>query len=401
MKVLKVIHGFPPDYMAGSEVYSYNLVKELQKYADVFVFTRVENDFDEEYKIYDEQFENIKIRRINNPKKDYTLFDKYFNKNIEQQFRKYITEINPDIIHIGHLSHLSVNIIKIAKEEFKLPVVFTIHDFWMYCVKGQLLNYKNEICSEQTPEKCQNCINYQSTLTEISFYQEYLKKLINMVDIFISPSYFLKDFYINNGVDSTKIIYSKYGFNKNLITYKDKKFNKSDTIKFGFIGRIIPSKGIKLLIDVFNELQNCEIDIYGFIGNKKRFLEVSENIKFKGGYDNNNINDILSNFDVLIAPSIWYENAPLVIQEAFIAGIPVITSNIGGMKELVNNNINGFTFDVNNKKDLKRIINEIINNPLILNNLNLKENVDIVVSIEDEVKEIFKIYKDLLDDNME
>lgn len=393
MRVLKVIHGFPPDYMAGSEVYSYHLVKELiNQDIETFVFTRVENEFDDNYKIYNEKFENINIQRINKPKRDYLYEDKFYDVKIDAIFKKYLKSVKPDIVHFGHLSHLSTNLIKIVKE-FNIPVVYTIHDFWLYCVKGQMINQDGKICQTPSIENCTKCSNYVVDTQQVKESTNHMKELIDLVDIFISPSNTLRDFFINQGVNSKKIKYLKYGFNTQKIAYNKKIFTKESKINFGFMGRVIPTKGIKVLVDTFKRLPDEKLSIYGNIGVQKRFLE-TKNITFKGSYDNNNINKVLQDIDVLIVPSIWYENAPLVIQEAFLAGIPVITSDIGGMAELVQNNINGFTFKVGSSDELALIIRNISNDPMILNNL--QSGRDIVVDMKDNAKEIINIYGSLI-----
>ena len=393
MRILKVIHGFPPDYMAGSEVYSYHLVKELiNQNIETFVFTRVENEFDDNYKTYREKHENIDILRVNKPKKDYLYEDKFYDKSIDKIFEDYLIEVKPNIVHIGHLSHLSTNIISVIKEH-NIPIVYTIHDFWLYCVKGQMINQKGEICSNPSISNCLACSNYVVDEEKVKESFRHMKKMIDLIDIFISPSHTLRDFFIEQGIDSDRVKYLKYGFNNKKIIYNKKKFTIESKINFGFMGRVIPTKGIKVLVDTFKELPSQKLSIYGGIGVQKRFLE-TENIIFKGGYDNNTINDVLNDIDVLIVPSTWYENAPLVIQEAFLAGVPVITSNIGGMSELVEDRINGFTFEVGDSKALKRLIEKISNNPILLNHL--KSSRDSVVDIEDDVKEIVEIYKRLV-----
>ena len=393
MKVLKVIHGFPPDYMAGSEVYSYHLVKELlEQGIETFVFTRVENEFDENYKIYDEKYENINIQRVNKPKRDYLYEDKFYDENMDRIFKKYLEQIEPDIVHFGHLSHLSTNLIKIAKE-FNIPIVYTIHDFWLFCVKGQMINQNGEICQKPSVENCTQCSNYVVDNNKVIQSFNHMKKIIDLIDVFISPSHTLRDFFIQQGIDSNKIRYLKYGFNREKIFYNKKIFKQDSKINFGFMGRVIPTKGIKVLVESFKNLPNERLSIYGNIGVQKRFLE-TDNIIFKGGYNNNTINTVLNNIDVLIVPSIWYENAPLVIQEAFLAGIPVITSNIGGMAELVKDSINGFTFEVGDSKALTSLIKKISDNPPLLNNL--QNSREVVVDIKDDTKEIINIYKELL-----
>lgn len=396
IKILKVIHGFPPDFMAGSEIYSHTLTQELARNGHkVFIFTRIENEFLEPYAIFDEnikiQDNFINIRRINKPK-DYIYKDKFIDKNIEKSFREYITKVNPDIVHFGHLSHLSINLIPIAKSLGK-KVVYTLHDFWLFCVKGQLIDNNNEICQNPNIENCQKCSPYKPTIQEVKKYLILLEKVRNQIDIFISPSHTVRKFFIQQGVSQSKIIYQKYGFDTKAIKYRQRRFCKHSKIRFGFIGRVIPVKGINVLLKAFKELPNEVLHIYGNIGDtQKRFLTMP-NVKFMGGYNNADINKILDSIDVLIVPSIWLENSPLVIQEAFLSGVAVIASNIGGMKELIGKN-EGFLFKMGDYKDLVRVIKKIKQDCSVLNTI--KDNRHKVVSKETDAKEILKIYYNLI-----
>ena len=94
----------------------------------------------------------------------------------------------------------------------------------------------------------------------------------------------------------------------------------------------------------------------------------------------------MSTIDVLVVPSIWYEVSPLVIQEAFMAGVPVITTNIGGMAELVDDGVNGYKFPLNDWAALKQIMKADYDDPSILNKLSPLP--DKVLSIEEHVKYI-------------
>jgi glycosyltransferase involved in cell wall biosynthesis len=391
MKVLKVIHGFPPDYMAGSEVYSYHLVKSLSQQIEINVFTGVENEFAKEYAVYDEKYDGIEVHRINKFRRDYTYQQKFYDENIEADFRKYLDKIKPDVVHFGHLSHLSTRLLSIVAKEYQLPIVFTLHDFWLFCVKGQLINQNNDICNGASAEKCHRCSPYKTTVKEVQKHLNYMQEILEFIDIFLVPSHTLRNYFIQQGVSAEKLIFSKYGFNTNKITYRKRFYNKKSLINFGFMGRIIPTKGIHVLIEAFKVIDS-HLSIYGKVGSQKRFLE-QENIQFKGAYDNNNISQILDEIDVLIVPSTWLENSPLVIQEAFLAGIPVITSNIGGMKELITENVNGFLFEVGNIQSLQDCIVKITNNPVLLNNLSVSR-CD-VRTIKDDADFVHSIYKKL------
>jgi len=157
-------------------------------------------------------------------------------------------------------------------------------------------------------------------------------------------------------------------------------------------------KGISLLIDAFNEVHHskAELNIYGRLPSSSMYLKKHcENlpIYFRGGYNYKDIAKILSNIDVLVVPSIWYENSPLVIHEAFLAKIPVITSNLGGMAELVTHEKNGLLFEPGNVEDLIEKMNVFINNPKLIEKYS-KETY--VRSIQEDVEEIEKLYVKLL-----
>lgn len=399
MKILQVIHGFPPYYMAGSEIYTYNLCHELKKENDVYVFTRIENPYEDSYTITNEEYHGIKIRRVNKPQRDYTFTDKYLDRKMDELFAQYLEEIDPDIVHFGHLSHLSTNLPRIAKEH-NLPVIYTLHDFWLKCYRGQMVKPDLRICDGPSDENCLDCVRTtfkeKWDIEDVRAYRKHIDGVIENIDRLLSPSKFLLEFYASNGVNRNKLVYSKYGFNKDIIKNKKKVYSKDSEISFGFMGRVIPVKGIKLLLEAFSELDKGELHIFGSVGGQKPFLEkyIDERVVFEGPFDNWEINEVLEKIDVLVVPSIWYENSPLVIQEAFLTGIPVITSDIGGMVELVQNGVNGFTFKVGDRESLKNVMKNIIDNPEVLNNLHV--NGDQVRSIQDDVKKIQNIYKEVI-----
>ena len=109
---------------------------------------------------------------------------------------------------------------------------------------------------------------------------------------------------------------------------------------------------------------------------------------------NTDIAKMLSETDVIVVPSIWYENSPLTIHEAFMAHIPVITANIGGMAELVQDGINGLLFQVGDPKDLARKMQKVIDDPRLIERLSSR--IDSVIPMENHVLEIRKIYRTLV-----
>jgi len=400
LKILVVIHGFPPYYMAGSEVYAYNKCIELSKKHEVIVFTRIEDEFLESYNLSESVENGITIIRVNKPSRDYTFRSKYQDFRMAEIFRKCLEKFQPDIVHINHLSHLTTFIIDLL-DEYQIPIIFTLHDFWMMCIRGQLITDNYFLCTGPTIEKCKKCnMKYFSSEVqakhEIQHWLKMLSRVNKKVNIFIAPSRFLRNMYINFGIPEDKIIYMEYGFDKDLVNGIQKV--QSSKTRFGFLGRIIPVKGISLLIDAFNEVDhsNVELNIYGRLPSSSMYLKKrceNSSIYFRGGYNYKDIANVLSNIDVLVVPSIWYENSPLVIHEAFLAKIPVITSNLGGMAELVTHEKNGVLFEPGNVEDLIEKMNLFIENPNLIEKYSQETYVR---SIQEDVEEIEKLYIKLL-----
>ena len=387
--------------MAGSEVYTYNLCKELAKSNNIWVFTRIEDSFLPHYEVDNDIFDGMRVIRVNKPSRDYTVRSKYIDKHMERIFEKHLQKIQPDIAHIGHLSHLSTTIVNVIKDH-GLPIVFTLHDYWMLCIRGQLIRNDSSLCEGVNTENCARCLapyfhSNENAIQEIKKLQKHLADIRNLVDMYIAPSQFLRNIYIKMGMPGEKILHSNYGFD--ITVFEGLRKKPSNNIRFGFLGRIIPVKGIDLLIDAFNDIntEDAELNIYGELLPSTKYLKrriKNSHVNFRGSYNNWDIADVLSDIDVLFVPSIWYENSPLVIQEAFLAKIPVIASDLGGIPELVHHGNNGLLFRPRDVDDLRSKMETFINDPDLIKRLSPDPTQ--VRTIQDDAASIMSIYKQLL-----
>lgn len=448
MKILQIVHGFIPYMIAGTEVYSYNLSKELAKRHEVFIFFRNNNYKSEEYSLSFRQFEGMQLYSINNTFKLLHSFENtYSNDKIDKAFAVVLDKIKPDVVHIQHLMFLSTGIIKEIRKR-NIPIVFTLHDYWLICPQGQLLKNNSAPCEGKDYSCCLDCVTYQLYVQKNTFkYHHFLEKIlpnaflqlfrkiyINYakvlflpdkmaleqiknrvrhmqgvfaeVDIFISPSKFLREKFIKFGIPEKKIIFSRYGFDFN--SFKEINKKHSSKLRFAFIGNFMPAKGLHLLVEAFNRINpaDAELKIYGKLISYKGLIEnyfhktkklvKNKNIHFFPHFDNRNAAEIFSEIDVLVAPSIWYENSPLVIQEAFLTGTAVIAADIGGISELIRNGLNGLLFKNGDIDSLKSAIEYIIFHPDCISKFRV--NATPVKNIEDNSVEIEKIYNKLIRD---
>ena len=421
MHILKIIHGYPPNYNAGSEVYSQSICNELSKHHKVSVFTREENPYSVDFAVRHENAnDNLNFYFVNNPQGK----DGYRHKQLDDNFAKLISEIKPDIAHIGHLNHLSTGLVDELNKQ-NIPIVFTLHDFWLMCPRGQFLTrsigkeHNFQLCSGQQDHKCaSDCYrvyfsgNEQDEEQDIENWSIWThqrmietKAVIDKVDLFIAPSNYLRNRFVNEfSVSENKIIFLDYGFPTEYLTQTEKSKEKIN-FNFGYIGTHITSKGVNQLIEAFREIEEpATLKIYGRHNGQstnalKLLAATSKNkIEFVGEYINHNLaNDVFSKVDCIVVPSIWAENSPLVIHEAQSCKVPVITADFGGMKEYVQHKVNGLLFEHRNTNSLKEQLRFAIANPNLLKQFGergyLFSEDGSVPNIQNHCNELTKIYQ--------
>lgn len=439
MKILQVVHGFPPKQRAGTEVLTYNLSKELAKNHEVHVFYPVYQKEKTHEKIISFKKDGIihhQVIKIDNLLSNTwkilqfnPVMVAYRDVKIEKKFEELLDEIDPDIVHFQHLAGLSVVLPLIAKEYSS--VVLTLNDYWLVCPTTHFLDAEGRICTRSSPERCSRCVS--KTLLKMIFkklghpqldsnilaktleeaYGIYgknkirkriltIKKVIKTSDKIIAPSRtiiekFTENDFINSQ-DLKKVLLLHHGVDvANLRKVQKKPYNK---IRFGFVGFMSERKGVHVLIQAFKKLNdpNAELRIYGHLdlGNKYHRYILKESrghdIRFMGSFDN--IKEPYSHIDVLVVPSVTYEGYGLVVQEAFATGTPVIASNIGALNEFVEHMKNGLLFKIGDPDDLARKMRIILENPGLL--IYLRKNLPPVKSIQQYTRELEKIYKNMI-----
>lgn len=447
MKILQVVHAFPPFSKGGTEIYTSSLSKELTKRHQVSVFYRISAPQRKEYQVEQRTLDGLNTFRINNTFRFCNSFEMFYrNGNITEGFSRVLDNVKPDLVHIQHLIFLSTTIVNEIKKR-KIPMVFTLHDYWLICAQWHFLKKDFSICDNDDISQCVDCLDYQLSIKKLPkrIYSTFrniipdflipflrstylnlektnlnsremlekikarianVKELCSMVDLFIAPSRFLKRKFMEFAIPEDKIKFIPCGIDREL--FKDFKKRESNKIRFGFVGTILPAKGLDILINAFNRIKDnrAELRIYGRLFPYQGFeyypryvkrRAKNRNIRFMGGFDHKDISEVFSEIDVLVVPSIWYENFPLTIQEAFLARLPVIASNIGGIPELVQDGKNGLLFQVNNTDDLYQKIKLIIDESDRINILS--QNIQMPKSIKENAQEMKKIYVNLLSEN--
>jgi len=429
MKIMKVIHGYPMRYNAGSEVYSQTLCHGLVKRGHtVDVFCREENSFERDFVVHterDSDEEAITLYLVNNPR----MKDRYRVEEIDDGFADVLALTKPDIVHIGHLNHLSTGLVETAKNA-GIPIVFTLHDYWLMCPRGQFMQFfsedRDEIWKDCDCQENENCAvrcyaRYFSGEAErygadLSYWTDWVKhrmeharKIAEIVDVFIAPAKYLYNRFRDDfGIPENKMIYLDYGFDLSRMSKRQRVAGEPFT--FGYIGTHTPAKGIHVLLEAFAGVGgNAALRIWGrrrgqdtdaltAIANS---IPDKDRIQWKPEYKNSQITeDVFNNCDAIIVPSIWVENSPLVIHEALQARVPVITADVGGMAEYVRHEENGLLFRHRDAGSLAEQMRRLADNPEWAKVLGGKgylfSNNGDIPSVERHVIDIENIYKKVI-----
>lgn len=430
MRVLLVIHGYPPRYNAGSEVYTQALARGLANRHEVRVFTRQEDPFLTQFATTDETDPGdgrVRLRVVNNAE----ARDRYRYDGIDTELRRLLDEFPPDLVHVNHVSHLSTTLLRTIRER-GLPVVYTLHDFWLMCPRGQFIQRSAEsgqepfpLCDGQEHRKCaERCYSlYFSGAAEhheedaarwagwVEQRMASTRQMAGDVDRFIAPSrHLLGRFRDEFGLPENKLSFLDYGFDLDRLTGRTRAPERRYVL--GYIGTHIPAKGIHHLIDAFSQLQGePTLRIWGrprepYTGSMRRIAaslpnNAGDRIEWMGEYQNERIlADVFNRVDAIVVPSIWTENSPLVIHEAQQARIPVVTANVGGMAEYVQHEVNGLLFKHRDRRSLAEQLQRLVDDPTLGEQLGkrgyLYSDSGDVPSVDDHVLAVESIYRDLL-----
>lgn len=432
MRVLLVIHGYPPRYNAGSEVYTQTLARELASRHEVRVFTRQEDPFLTQFATSDEtdpEDRRVRLRVVNNSESR----DRYRYEGIDTELRRLLDEFPPDVVHVNHVSHLSTTLLRTIHDR-GLPLVYTLHDFWLMCPRGQFIQRVAEsgqepfpLCDSQDDRKCaEKCYSlYFSGGAElhqadsdrwtawISDRMRNVRAMASVVDAFIAPSRYLMARYQDEfGIPREKLIYLDYGFDIGRLGGRQRRPEGQRVL--GYIGTHIPAKGIHHLLDAFGHLRGePRLRIWGrprdpYTSSMRRIAaslpnRAGERVEWMGEYQNERIvPDVFDRVDAIVVPSIWTENSPLVIHEAQQARVPVVTADVGGMAEYVRHEVNGLLFRHRDRRSMAEQMQRIVDDPALAERLGrrgylLSPGGD-VPSVRDHVLGVEAVYRRVMND---
>jgi glycosyltransferase involved in cell wall biosynthesis len=336
-------------------------------------------------------------------------------------FREFLQTYKPDLIHFHHTLFLGLEFILEARHTLpRAPIVYTLHEYVPICHNhGQMVQtHTDQPCVQASPRRCHACFPDVSP-QEFFLRTRFIASHLAAVDQFIAPSRFLLERFVEWGIPRDRILFEQYG--RALTSPPPLARERRTTTHFGFFGRLSHFKGITVLLEAVRLLLehgagqrredgeplpagDFHVYIHGtgldltspeFRARVQELLAVtSTRVTFLGPYDTARLPQLMQAVDWVVVPSIWWENSPLVIQEAFACGRPVICSDIGGMAENVADGVNGLHFRVNDPRSLAETMLRVMRSPQLCEEI--RAGIAPVHRMDTHVDTLTRIYSRLL-----
>lgn len=368
-RILVISHGHPDFHMGGGELAAYNL------------FSAYGRDPNVEASYFLARHDRgrgptgaISPRRRNEFLWEQGVGDWFRMKMANQRgtthnFAELIRNLRPTVVHIHHYVHMGLEYLHIIKQiDSNIKIIMTLHEYIAICFnQGQMVKpITNRLCFRESPEDCHRCFP-QHSAEDFWLRKHRYKSFFRYIDKFVAPSDFLRQRYVDWGIEPDKIVTIENGQASSEMLPPRPLAEGETRNRFAFFGQINPFKGVSLLLQGLSGLKKSErrkivLEIHGanlehqtpdfqdMINGLRAPLEKEGCLQWIGPYEPFQMPSRMAAVDWVVVPSIWWENSPMVIQEAFTLGRPIVGSDIGGMAEKITHGVDGVHVPVGNAK---------------------------------------------------
>ena len=356
----------------------------------------------------DEYVNEIDFHTSSLRKKLSSTFKTIYSVEAAKKIGRVLDDFKPDIVHLNNINfQLTPSIIYEIKKR-SIPIVQTVHDVQIACPNHRMYIESREcVCKDCLAKGYKACIKNKciqnSTLKSALAAAEsciyHRKNTYNLISKYVCPSSFIAQQIIKGGVDADKT-FVIHNFSP-LASNGSKSEKKEEYIIY--FGRLSAEKGLKPLFDVMEELPDIRLIVAGTGPLEEELaLRSLENVEFVGYKNGEELDELIAKAKCSVCPSIWYENCPMSVIESIKLGTPVITCDIGGTKELIEDGKSGLIYEADNKDALKEAIEKICRNQNLAEEMSrycFENGCTNVLEEKEYTKKIIELYEELLNES--
>lgn len=388
-RVLLVSNGIPPKGQWGTEFYTHQLACGLQaRGRDVAVFLPIRDLEATRYSLRRTARHGLDLFELVNcgdPQKSFE--DSYQNDGVERAFAQVLEEFRPEVVHFNHLLWgLSVGLPRLAAEA-GARVVNTVTDLGLLCHKGQFFDSKLSACGgPRSSSECARCVREPSSYDaepaelllrraavrgaaklgglgrivvakDIERRAEMVAEAVSYIDRWVFPTRALREEFQAHGLALEGSSVLPYGIDEELFKLP-RVPDEGRGFRFSFFGQFMPHKGLETLFKAVRMMESrlpesvspWSLRCFGhgslgrhhlYAGRAFELVRGSRRVTDSGCFPPLDAPRVMAETDVLVVPSIWMENAPLTVLQARAAGVPVIGSDVSGVREVLTPGVHG------------------------------------------------------------
>jgi glycosyltransferase involved in cell wall biosynthesis len=323
-----------------------------------------------------------------------------WSSRTEADIAKWVADFRPDVIHAHNTFPLISPSLYVAADKAGVPVVQTLHNFRLFCPQAMLLRDGKvcEDCLGKSPLRgvMRGCYRGSKMQSAVIGGMQVLHRALgtyrNKVTRYIALNEFCRNKFIQGGLPAERIVVKP-----NFVDFPVPEIMPRRGLLF--VGRLSEEKGVKTLVQAVTLLPNPDLSVAGD-GPESHLLEGVKGITRLGSLGNVAVRHKMNSAVALVLPSIWYENFPRTIVEAFACGLPVIASRIGALADLMREGETGLLFEPGNSRDLADKMNWALAHPERMMEMGRKARTQYEAEFSAEVnyRMLMDIYEGVLDE---
>lgn len=266
-----------------------------------------------------------------------------------------------DVAHVHHLTGMSTDALQVLADAH-VPTVMTLHDYWLFCPRGQMFHHNEQTCATAEPARCAQCL--QATFPfwlgettrgeQVARLQQRALAALARPQRLVVPSARALPPFLSLGVPAARFTVVENGVDTGPLSQLEPPPAGPGPLRLGYFGTVMPSKGLHVLLDAVlaQPEGSVTLDIHGnavpYHGDQSYLTRCFQRLRpgtwitYHGPYGLSELPQRLAAIDVLAAPALWHEAFGLTVREALAAARPVLVSRVGGLQDSVADGEQGF-----------------------------------------------------------
>ena len=376
---------------------------------EVVVFTTDKNVGREDLSVREREHEGLRVVELTNNLYLDDFRETWERPTIARRFGQWIERLQPDVVHFQHLLYLSVGCLEQVSRRNLALLFTLHDFWLECPRLGQLVHADGSLCHTVDHARCGTCLPSfawgqshaqrrvgraiawlhatsgidlgplargaarrlrgrarggfrEPPVDEALHYArlagertwELRRRVLTSVDRFLAPSRYLRGRLLDWGVAPERVHYLPTGIDPG--AFQPRERARSDRLRVAFVGSLVPLKGAHVLLEAWEQLDPAdralgELELRGpdehapayVRGLRERAGRVGA--VMGGALEREAVAELLARTDLLVVPSVWFENRPLIVLEALSSGVPLLVSDLGGLAELVEPGRHGWRFE--------------------------------------------------------